>query len=388
MAIGVAVAVGPALPVGLGGIAQSAEAPADRPAENDRRDELIERLMRPEAEAKDRVQAIVELVALGSGAAAEARKRLGDRLDELDAVVRQPLPKSRNGARMAELRKTLTRLREDPKLSHEDLQNKGVPAHNELYALFAQWQLQTHQVVKQQTAAAAELDRLGEFFRLLRKEWPGQFSGPPPLPLDKFTTRAEHLFDTVTASEPVRDARILAQNGVVARGLDSQTIVGMQLLNRMRMECGSRPLLIDRKLCEAAHGHSKDMKEQGFFAHISPVPGKRTPFERAQLAGTTAFGENLYRGSNSGKIAVKSWFLSPGHHRAMLEPHFTRQGMGHDGTFWTAMFGGFDLQAKAWTAPARQVRPARPAQPAPAGQPPDGDEAPSPGSPDPDPDEE
>ena len=378
------------MPIGFGGRARAAEAPADPPAENDRPHELIQRLMRPEAEAKDRVQAIVELVARGSEGAAEARKRLGDRLDELDAVVRQPLPKTRNAARIAELRKTLTRLREDPKLSHEDLQNKGVPAHNELYSLFAQWQAQTHQVVKQQTAAAAELERLGEFFRLLRKEWPGQFSGPPPLPLDKFTTKAEHLFETVTASEPVRDARILAQNAVLARALDSQAVVGMQLLNRMRMECGSRPLLIDPKLCEAARGHSKDMRELGFFSHVSPVPGKRTAFERAKLAGTTAFGENLYRGSNSGKIAVKSWFLSPGHHRIMLEPHFTRQGMGHDGTFWTAMFGGFDLQGKAWMAPARQARPARPAQPEPVPQHPDenGDESPSPSVPDPDPAEQ
>jgi len=245
-----------------------------------------------------------------------------------------------------------------------------VPAHNELYALFGQWQVQTRPVVRRQTDAATELGRLAEFFRLLRKEWPGQFSGPPPLPLDKWAVKAEQLFDRVTAFDPVRDARILAQNAELARGLDSQTIVGIQLLNRMRMECGSRPLLIDRKLCEAARGHSKDMMELGFFSHISPVTGKRTAFEGAQLAGTTAFGENLYRGTNSGKTAVKAWFVSPGHHRIMLEPHFTRQGMGHDGAYWTAMFGGFDFQGRRWRAPARS---------APTPQPPErgGDRSPS-----------
>ena len=87
VAIGAALAVVPALPIGFGGRARAAEAPADPPAENDRPHELIQRLMRPEAEAKDRVQAIVELVARGSEGTAEARKRLGDRLDELDAVV-------------------------------------------------------------------------------------------------------------------------------------------------------------------------------------------------------------------------------------------------------------------------------------------------------------
>ena len=224
----------------------------------------------------------------------------------------------------------------------------------------------------------------------MRKEWPGQFAGPPPLPLDKFTTKAEHLFETVTASEPVRDARILAQNAVLARALDSQAVVGMQLLNRMRMECGSRPLLIDPKLCEAARGHSKDMRELGFFSHVSPVPGKRTAFEMREAGGHDGLRRKPLPRQQLGqdrREELVSQSGPPPHHAGAA---FYPPGHGPRRNFWTAMFGGFDLQGKAWMAPARQARPARPAQPEPVPQHPDenGDESPSPSVPDPDPAEQ
>jgi hypothetical protein len=188
--------------------------------------------------------------------------------------------------------------------------------------------------------------------------------------LEKWIPKAERLLKMVSASEPARDVRIVAQNADLAKGLDSQTIVGIQSLNRMRMACGMRPLLIDRKLCEAAHGHSKDMKEWKFFAHISPVPGKKTPYDRAKLAGTTAWGENIAHVSTSSVVTVKCWFLSPGHHKAMLFPHFTHMGLGHDGSYWTLMVGGYDGPGKLV-----RTRP-RPAETKPGPEGPQGPEAP------------
>jgi len=113
----------------------------------------------------------------------------------------------------------------------------------------------------------------------------------------------------------------------------------MQALNAMRLMCGLSALEYDPKLCAAATGHSKDMDSLGFFSHESPVKGKKTFTDRARLAGTTASGENIYMGSGSPADALRAWFLSPGHHKNMLNPNNTRQGLGRQGRYWTQMFG-------------------------------------------------
>jgi uncharacterized protein YkwD len=113
---------------------------------------------------------------------------------------------------------------------------------------------------------------------------------------------------------------------------------GVRDLNEMRLLLGLAPVLIDPKLHEAARGHSKDMATLHFFSHESPVAGKKTPWDRAKLAGTTASAENIYAGSESPQSANVGWFASPGHHVNMFGNH-RRVGMGrYEGT-WTQMFG-------------------------------------------------
>src|SRR5208337_1044126 len=97
-------------------------------------------------------------------------------------------------------------------------------------------------------------------------------------------------------------------------------------------------LAIDLSLCEAAREHSQDMERLHFFSHESPVPGKKTPWDRAKLAGTTASGENIFNGSTSGKAADEVWFHSPGHHKNQMG-NFARVGVGRSGVYFTQMFG-------------------------------------------------
>jgi uncharacterized protein YkwD len=69
------------------------------------------------------------------------------------------------------------------------------------------------------------------------------------------------------------------------------------------------------------------------------VPGKTLPWDRAKLEGTTASGENIFRGSAVAAEAIKGWFLSPGHHKNMLGEGHRRQGLGRAGEYWTEEFG-------------------------------------------------
>jgi hypothetical protein len=138
------------------------------------------------------------------------------------------------------------------------------------------------------------------------------------------------------------DRRVLMDNRAVESApelkLDPEVGLGVLDLNRLRILLGTNALLIDPKLCLAAQGHSEDMQRLGFFAHESPVEGKRTPGDRAAKAGTSGGAENIARGQRTAKSANQAWWYSPGHHKNMLGGH-ARIGLGRKDEFWTQMFG-------------------------------------------------
>ena len=112
---------------------------------------------------------------------------------------------------------------------------------------------------------------------------------------------------------------------------------GIRDLNRIRLLLGLRALQIDLKLCRAARDHSTDMRTRGFFSHVSPVPGKRQPWDRAKRAGTTCHGENIAFGIAGAAAVNRMWFHSPPHLQTMLGA-YSRAGLGYDGK-WTLMVG-------------------------------------------------
>ena len=100
---------------------------------------------------------------------------------------------------------------------------------------------------------------------------------------------------------------------------------------------GKQTLKIDIKLCKAAREHSTDMKKHNFFSHTSPLPGKKTPADRAKKHGTSCRGENIAGGSDMPAKTFMQWFKSPGHHENMMGPH-SQIGVGYHETQWTEMF--------------------------------------------------
>lgn len=111
-------------------------------------------------------------------------------------------------------------------------------------------------------------------------------------------------------------------------------------LNAERTLVGLAPLTLDEKLSNAARGHSEDMVRLGFFAHESPVEGKKTPWDRAAKAGTSASGENIYAGSTNPQAAYDGWFASDGHRFIMFMDGAERLGVGICASTWTMMTGG------------------------------------------------
>jgi uncharacterized protein YkwD len=147
-------------------------------------------------------------------------------------------------------------------------------------------------------------------------------------------TRAARLATVM----PERDRKTFLANEQLFPQLDPEEAAGVLELNRIRVRAGLAAVRLDLKLCDAGRGHSTDMVEHKFFAHESPIPGKKSPSDRAAQAGTSGGAENIAAGQRNGLGAIRAWWYSPGHHRNMMGNH-ARTGLGRFQDHWTQMFG-------------------------------------------------
>ncbi len=113
-------------------------------------------------------------------------------------------------------------------------------------------------------------------------------------------------------------------------------------VNTYRVMMGRRAVMIDERLVLAARGHSDEMVALKYFAHDSPVKERKSPSDRARLAGWGGgVSENIAAGMQSGEEAVRGWIHSSGHHRNLLGAGHTHLGCGCNtqGWTWTQNFG-------------------------------------------------
>ena len=128
-------------------------------------------------------------------------------------------------------------------------------------------------------------------------------------------------------------------------------------INTERAERGLGTLSLDPVLCEAARAHSREMCDLNYFAHQSPTPGDDTPIDRyldelhtdgEPRPASAMVGENIFYASVTNSVydadyAHRRLMASPDHRKNILEPRFTKVGVGlyraPTGRFWvTEMF--------------------------------------------------
>lgn len=143
--------------------------------------------------------------------------------------------------------------------------------------------------------------------------------------------------ELIYAAMPADAVSIMQANKGMKSSLSDEEYRLIVVTNMYRVMMGKNALKLNTTLCQASRGHSKDMKEKGFFAHESPVPGKHSPQDRARQVGTSCSAENIYMGGTTGEGAFWAWFESLGHHKNMMADH--RQiAIGCCGTYWTENF--------------------------------------------------
>jgi uncharacterized protein YkwD len=273
----------------------------------------------------------------------QLRRYKGEFQNEVAAVARQ----KRGGvsaAQLVKLQTAITDLVKDPGLTSGKIAAEADPALKKLEDIFS---IDRRGLLGASTAAAATrqsvIDLLVSGRRL--EDRIAIHSGrtrtrlPSPGEVEAEMQEAEELAAMLATPMTHEAQSIMFDNLALERELDALEAQQIRRLNVIRIWCGLTPLAIDLKLVDASRGHCKDMKSLNFFAHESPVSGKRTPWDRARLAGTSASGENIAAGYNSAEAVTMGWWHSPGHFKNMMNGGFRRIGVGRVDQHWTQMFG-------------------------------------------------
>ncbi len=126
----------------------------------------------------------------------------------------------------------------------------------------------------------------------------------------------------------------------VSSSVSSYETEVIRLVNEIRQKNGLTPLIQDWQLSRVARYKSQDMRDLGYFSHISPIYG--SPFNMMKSFGISykTAGENIAKGYSSPRAVVDAWMNSPGHRANILNSSYTHIGVGYvaSGNYWTQMF--------------------------------------------------
>ncbi|MFY9345684.1 MAG: CAP domain-containing protein, partial [Planctomycetota bacterium] len=159
------------------------------------------------------------------------------------------------------------------------------------------------------------------------------------LPASETVTVRDYCAAAAERAEFDEWRHVEAYNKVVGQGVSSAQRELLKVTNDYRAMFRHRPLAIVVTVCTAAQGHAEEMAKLGYFAHMSPTPGRETPYDRMKLAGYT-FGvsENIAL-VDGAQGAHNAWCQSSGHHRNLLAASHREMGIGADGRYWVENFG-------------------------------------------------
>lgn len=149
---------------------------------------------------------------------------------------------------------------------------------------------------------------------------------------------------TAPQQDPVPQKSPAPQKAPSAPGLEADEQRMLDMVNSARAKSGLKLLSVDMDLSRLARKKGRDMIDKNYFDHNSPTYG--SPFDMMRAAGLNYryAGENL-AGAPSVDTAHTSLMNSPGHRANILNPNYTRAGIGvvsggRYGKMFVQMFNG------------------------------------------------
>jgi len=120
-------------------------------------------------------------------------------------------------------------------------------------------------------------------------------------------------------------------------------------INAQRAAAGLPSLQLGPDLVMVAGERSTDMAQRGYLSHVSPTGETFSSLMRSQGVACSWCGENIaynnYTADRTVAVVLTSWMASPGHRDNILNPNFSRVGvgvaLGGSGVkYYTAVFAG------------------------------------------------
>lgn len=153
------------------------------------------------------------------------------------------------------------------------------------------------------------------------------------------TTKKPAATTPATTTKPAETTQA-PETGAYSVSAEEREVV--RLVNEIRRSNGLSELTLNEELSRVARIKSEDMAKNNYFSHNSPTYG--SPFDMMKRFGISyrAAGENIAKGQRSAQAVVDAWMNSEGHRANILNPSFTRIGVGFTsyGYHWTQMFIG------------------------------------------------
>ena len=112
------------------------------------------------------------------------------------------------------------------------------------------------------------------------------------------------------------------------------------LVNQERAKAGLKPVQMDAALSNVALAKAADMSNNNYFDHTSPTYG--SPFDMMKQYGISFMtaGENIAMGQRSPEEVMNQWMNSEGHRQNIMNPAFTKIGVGFTNGYWVQEFIG------------------------------------------------
>lgn len=295
-------------------------------------DVLVRQYLDPSTEFNRLTEITLKLVEQGE----DSRQRLHDAIQrQLQALTKRLKEPDVTGKKeIVRMRAKLKQIRDDPGLSEAKLRKEAGPMVRRLDKRVSDRQRKLDIQRRASGDAIKQLAEIRASFVELEKRW--QAVDEQPIPVSKLLQRVEPILEAQDSA--TRRRACLKENAELVGELPVAVSDGIEALNKLRFVCGLDAVSIDLDLCDASADHARDMRTHDFFSHQSPIKGKETFVQRAKLAGTTASGENILMGVDSGRKAIEFWFFSPAHHRIMFA-EYRRVGLGRAQKHWTMMVG-------------------------------------------------
>jgi uncharacterized protein YkwD len=113
----------------------------------------------------------------------------------------------------------------------------------------------------------------------------------------------------------------------------------IRLVNIERAAANLSPLVEDSTLMMSARFKAQSLNDLDYFSHTNPVYGafQNISFEVFNIP-TQTIAENLARGHRTPAEVVHGWMNSDGHRENILNPDFTRIGVGYFNNNWAQKF--------------------------------------------------